>query len=305
MSITHIDIPHDVSDFLRSHFASCNRQVAVDLSRFPAIHEESLDMNFISYFSRNQTPVTLPSNWIVRIDAHFIGGGRHFGTWEVADIGLMMVFRHRGKVVKSKIALLQSKKLYANSLKYTEESDYVRRFGLGRLLVTDEEHSDLIADKLLIFEETSKYQALKKQSEQQEAMGHFERRWETKMYYLFYNPVDIPHAVRMPMTSVPNLGENIIGCRVLPKKQLDDALHSKTSGYVPSYKDIKNGVPSKLSGEEFTSGWRLENFVTDLMLECKEGLIDDSPNFESLRILMDQKRRPMSCALSITFDIQG
>lgn len=300
----NIEIPSDVSDFVRSHFANCNRQVAVDLSTFPAIYEESLDMNFISYFSRNQTPVTLPSNWIVRIDAHFIGGGRHFGTWEVADIGLMMVFRHKGKVVKSKIALLQSKKLYANTLKYTEESDYVRRFGLGRLLVSDEEHLGLIEDKLLVFKDTSKYQALKKQSEQQETMGHFERRWETKMYYLFYNPIDIPHAVKMPMTSTPEFGENIIGCRVLPKEQLDNALQKKASGYVPSYKDIKNGVPSKLSGEEFTSGWRLENFVSDLMLECKEGLVDDSPNFESLSILMNQKSRPMSCALSITFDIQ-
>jgi hypothetical protein len=73
-------------------------------------------MNPISSFVRSQGPVRLASNWIVRIDAHIIGGGRHFGTWEVADIGLMMVFRHKGKVIKSKLVLLQSKKLYASSL---------------------------------------------------------------------------------------------------------------------------------------------------------------------------------------------
>jgi len=101
-------------------------------------------MNLISSFARHQAPVRLPSDWIIRIDAHFIGGGRHFGTWEVADIGLMMVFRRKGKVVKSKLSLLQSKKLYANPLRYVEEDPYERRFGLGRLIVTDEEHAELI-----------------------------------------------------------------------------------------------------------------------------------------------------------------
>ena len=87
------EIPDDVTNHVKAIFASCNNSVAIDLSKFPAIHEESLDSNLISCFARNQQPVNLASNWVVRIDAHFIGGGRHFETWEVADIGLMMVFR--------------------------------------------------------------------------------------------------------------------------------------------------------------------------------------------------------------------
>ena len=261
-------------------------------------------MNFISYFSRHQTPVLLPCNWVIRIDAHFIGGGKHFQTWEVADIGLMIVFRRRGRVVKSKLALLQSKKLYADSLKYSEESKYYRRFGLGRLLVPDEDHLELIKNKLLVFKENSKYKAFKKESEQQNAMSHFERRWDTKMYYLFYNPAVIPHSVKMPMEENPPIPENAIGCRVIPKDQLESALNCKMSGYTPSYKDLRDGLPTELSGQDFTAGWRLENFVSDLMVECKEGLVDDSANFESLLILMNQKSLPMSCALSITFDIQ-
>ncbi len=300
----NIKIPNYVSEYIKSHFSSCNNQVTENLSTFPAIHEESLDMNFISYFSQNQTPVMLPCNWVIRIEAHFIGGGRHFVTWEVADIGLMIVFRRKGRVVKSKLALLQSKKLYANSLEYSEESKYIRRSGLGRLVVPDEDHLELIEDKLLVFKENSKYKAFKKDNEQQNAMSHFERRWNTKMYYLFYNPADIPHGVKMPMEKKPSIPENVIGCRVIPKDQLELALSSKISGYTPSYKDIRDGLPSELSGQDFTAGWRLENFVSDLMLECKEGLVDNSPNFESLLILMNQKSLPMSCALSITFDIQ-
>lgn len=298
-----IEMPEDVRSFVRTHFASCNDQLSNDLSLFPAIHEESLDMNFVSYFSRNQVPVALPSNWIVRIDAHFIGGGRHFGTWEVADIGLMMVFRHKGKVVKSKIALLQSKKLYASTLKYEEESRHARPFGLGRLLVPEDTHRELVKDKLLAFKGTSKYQAFKKGSEQQETMGHFERRWGTKMYYLFYNPNIIPFSIKMPIETVPKLGSNDVGCRVVPKDCLDSALSRKRDGYVPSYKDLKENLSGEFTKEPSRSGWRLEHFADDLMLMCKEGLVDDTPNFETMLTLMNQKSRPMSCAISITFDI--
>lgn len=300
----NIDIPDDVVNYVRTHFANCNSSLATDLSTFPAIHEESLDMNFISYFSRQQALVKLPSDWIIRIDAHFIGGGRHFGTWEVADIGLMMVFRHKGKVVRSKLSLLQSKKLYASNLKYVEESEYVRRFGLGRLIVSDDEHSELIADRVLAFTELSRYLAYKKGSDQQNAMAHFERRWGTQMYYLFYNPLDIPHAAKMPLERVPNLGDNVVGARVVQKSELDNALGAFDTRYSPSYADIRDNLPRMSLGLSGAAGWRLEDFASDLMLKCKAGLVDDSPNFESLLILMNQKQQPMSCALSITFDMQ-
>ena len=278
--------------------------LAIDLSTFPAIHEESLDMNFVSYFSRYQTPVRLPCNWIVRIDSHFIGGGRHFGTWEVADIGIMMMFRHKGKIIKSKLVFLQSKRLYPNPLKYTEESKHVRPFGLGRLLVPDEDHMRLIESKILEFKSTSRYRAFKKNDRQQTAMDHFERRWNTEMYYLFYNPVCIPLRVKMPMESTPTFESNVIGCRIVRKDRMDSALAPSKSGYSPSYKDVRDRLPSRLEGHDFTAGWRLEVFISELMLTCREGLVDDSPNFETMLTIMNQKSSPISSAISITFDIQ-
>ena len=299
-----IKIPDDVTAHVRKHFANCNEQVSEDLSRFPSIHEESLDFNFISYFSRNQLPVKLASDWIVRIDAHFIGGGRHFGTWEVADIGLMMVFRRKGQVVRSKLALLQSKKLYANTLQYREESPHLRPFGLGRLLVPDEEHSELVEDKLLVFKENSRYLAYRKDSEQQKTMGHFERRWDMELHHLFYNPVTIPHAAKMPVESVQEVGENQVGCRIVSKSRLDSALQDRNEGYSPTYSDLMGGLPDSLSGVKCKGGWRLEDFVAHLMLQCRAGLLDESPNYESMTALMTQKSRPMSAALSITFDFK-
>lgn len=51
------------------------------------------------------------------------------------------------------------------------------------------------------------------------------------------------------------------------------------------------------------AGWRFEDFAADLMLQCEEGVIDDSPNYESLNVLVNQKRSPISAAISITFDM--
>jgi hypothetical protein len=299
-----LQIPDDVIQFVREVFGNCNQLLANDLSTFPAIHEESLDMNLISYFARHQAPVRLRSNWVVRIDAHFIGGGRHFGTWEVADIGLMMVFRRRGKVFKSKICLLQSKKLYASPLAAAVESPHIRRFGLGRLLVTDEEHESIVKDKILAFDKSSRYQAFRKGSDQQQTMEHFERRWGTDMYYLFYNPVHLPFSVKMPQQEPLELTANDIGCRVVQKRQLDQVLTQRPAGYSPTFDDLERELPPEIQGVPSIGGWRLEDFAADLVLKCKAGLVDDSPNFESLVILMNQKQRPMSCALSITFDIQ-
>lgn len=296
------EIPEDVKKYVKRHFAKCNKGVAEDLSLFPAIHEESLDMNLIGYWSKFQGPVKLNSGWTVRVDAHFIGGGRHFGTWEVADLGIMLVFRRKGKVVRSKMAFLQSKKFYANSLLFKKDNPYIRRFGMGRLLVTEDEHKEIITPRILHFSEASKYNALEKDNEQQQAMKSFQERFGMKMYYLLYNPLAIPHSIKMPVETQPKLGKNKIGCRIIPKDFLDEALATYPSKHKPSFGDIKYMLSGEFLDKRHDAGWRLEYFIVDLMMACKEGIVDDSPNFDTMVRFMNDKRAPMSSSLSITFD---
>ncbi len=89
--------------------AECNRRISFQLTTFPNAHEEALDLMFLSHFASMQGAIKFGSHWTVRIDAHFIGGGRHYETWEVADIGLMAIFRRGGKIERSKLTFLQSK----------------------------------------------------------------------------------------------------------------------------------------------------------------------------------------------------
>src|SRR6266849_1848609 len=168
-------VPQAVRDFVKGHFEGCNAQLASALSNFPGIREESLDNNFIAYFSKFPGPIRFNPEWTIRFEAHFIGGGRHYLTWEVADIGLMIIFRRNGKILRSKMAFLQSKKLYADLVKPTQE-DPLQRRGMGRLLETQQEHLEIVRPKTLRFEEKSKYKAFKKDDEQQHAMSKFQER---------------------------------------------------------------------------------------------------------------------------------
>jgi hypothetical protein len=72
-------------------------------------------------------PRTLTSGWTVRIATHYLGGGRHYGEWngwerrwEVADIGVLVMFREAGKLRRTKVALLQSKRLYPDEQEFEE-----------------------------------------------------------------------------------------------------------------------------------------------------------------------------------------
>jgi hypothetical protein len=295
------EIPQPIKDWIKEQFSSCNNQLAYDLSLFPGIREEALDNNFISYFSKLPGPFLFNSNWTIRIDAHFIGGGKHYYNWEVADIGLMIIFRQNGKIIRSKMVFLQSKKLYASTIDKIDEDPY-NRLGMGRLLVNESEHKEITRQRLAKFEEKSKYKAFRKDSAQQRAMSSFERRFGINMYYLFYNPMILPHAIESPLRNRPVIDENKIGCRVIKKNYLDEALSIHNSNYIPSYGDLKYMLQGDHFNDMHVAGWRLEYFVTDLMLECKEGLIDNSPNFDSVHELLSSKSSPIAASLAITVD---
>ena len=297
-----IQVPEDVMNYLQTRIAECNFNVSYNLSAFPFTHEESLDHKLIGEFI-GQGPRKFGSGWTVRFDAHYIGGGRHYRTFEVADLGLMVIFRRKSKIIRSKLAFIQSKKLYASTVKFKEFDPYHRQ-GMGRLLVTDEEHQEIVEPKTLKYTDASKYKALKTGSEQEDVMRHFSDKFDVKLYYLFYNPCLIPWEIKSPVEALPKIERNDVGCRMIPKPELDKALKLFDKDHSPSLGDIKYQLNVMDFTDEHDAGWRLEYFINDLLIGCKEGLIDDSPNFETMVNLLRQKSSPISSALSITFDIE-
>jgi hypothetical protein len=294
-----INVPTDVVDHVRQHFGACNSKLAFSLYASPGTDERTLNDLFISYFAPFQAPLKLASNWMVSINLWSMGGGHHWGAFEVADIAVVMQFRRKGALIRSKLAFLQCKKLWPNAVKANDTDG--PRGGLGAVMLSDDEYSELVKPRALSFEETSRYGSYKKDSKQQDLMRHFEGRWGMQMHYLFYNPLQIPHRIRIPLERVPEATVNQVGCRVVRKDQLDATLVGFASGYSPSYGDLLHGLSKDDLGVARSAGWRLEDFA-ELMLQCKEGLKDDSPNYESLEVLAQQKQRPVATVVSFTFD---
>ncbi len=73
-----INLPNDVVDFLRRVFLKANLRVTRKMSRMPSIHEPALDFSLIEALSRYAAPIRFGSGWLVKLDTHYLGGGRHF-----------------------------------------------------------------------------------------------------------------------------------------------------------------------------------------------------------------------------------
>lgn len=85
-----IRIPPDVLEILARLFRNGNAEISELLSRQPMIREDSLDQAFVSYLDRQSPEVAPHSGWVVDCETHFLGNGRHFGVWEIADIGVVL-----------------------------------------------------------------------------------------------------------------------------------------------------------------------------------------------------------------------
>lgn len=299
-----LTLPEDVKLSLSRIFSDCNFVLARQISIFPNTHEETLDQLLVTHLAQMQGPIKFGSGWVMRLDTHFIGGGRHYRNWEVADIGLMVVFRRKGRVVRSKLVFLQSKRLYADTQRF-EGVDPYHRIGMGRLLVTDEEHQELIEKKTIKFSENCKYKALQSKDDQSDAIEGFAQEHGVDIFYLFYNPALMPWSTVSPVEQSPVIEKNLVGCRVVPQKILSLKLAGEAKSYSPSYQDVLDLSTEKMEGADVSAGWRWEYFVNDLFIACKKGKINDSPNFKVLTNLMSQKSSPISSAISISFDLDA
>ncbi len=177
-----VNLPTEVVDYVRSIFAGCNDRVSEKLSRMPTTHETSLDLSLIEAVSLFATPQRVGSNWVVRLDTHYLGGGRHFGEWEIADIGFIIVFRRRGIVHLRKVAVLQSKRLYPNEQAPEEDTPLDYMIGFGRLMQGDESDFAAMEERAFHFAEPSVYRQLKVDDRQYRAIRDYEAKYSIPVH---------------------------------------------------------------------------------------------------------------------------
>jgi hypothetical protein len=305
-----IPIPTDVRTWLRTVFAGCNERVSGTITQVPTIHEVPLDMTFIQHFLSVSVPHRFPSGWTVEINTHYLGGGRHCGEWgdfprrwEIADIGILVIYRQGGKVLRSKVALLQSKRLYPNEQHFDEDVPIDYEVGFARLFQSDDDWTAVTRPRSFGFTNESRYQALLTGVHQYNAITSYENQHNIPIYYLLYNPMQIPSSAVVPL-----IGEHPIaaicdvGCRVVPARQLRTALAGQPGGHSPTYGELQQNLGDPFLPSVHSAGWRLEHFVIDLLLECETGYIAESRHDGGLNYIFNRRTGPISAALAVTLD---
>lgn len=296
-------IPNDVRDYIRSVFRACNARTANALMSMPNTHEEILDTAFVAQAAEFSAPIRFPSEWIVRIDTHFLGGRRHFLNWEIADIGVLIVFRRGGKIVRSKVALLQSKRLYASEQEYDENERADYEIGFARLFRGNARFESITAPRLFSFGENSKYKALKVGDNQYRIVQEYEDQYGIPVYYMLYHPGRVPFETEIPRIGVaPVMQIPEVGARILPGQDLRNALAQKPEGYSPMYYDLKNIRPQPELPMATSPGWRVEEFIADLAIECKVGYLAEKESDEGLSRIFNRRAGPIAAAIAVTFD---
>jgi hypothetical protein len=289
--------PAAVSDYVRTIFAEANRRICQRIARVPSTAEDALDQALIDVLADYEAPSVVAPGWAVRIDVHFLGGRRHFYSWEIADIGVLILAKRKTQVEAKKVALLQSKRLYPDGGPVTEEdpSDYA--MGFGRLLPDEPSAPSLALRHTFKFTKDSRYRALNAGGGQVELIKQYEEERKLPVHYLLYNPASIPATYEYPMVVKPAMGAcGNGGCRVIPSAAIRGALDGKTKSYRPAFRDFREATP----GHEH--GWPLEYFMADLVMTCKEGRLFESLKNEDIYTLFNRRSGPMSAAIAVTIE---
>lgn len=179
--------------------------------------------------------------------------------------------------------------------------DYGRDF--SRLWESDESFLRVTTPRDFHFQQRARYKALVIGANQWRSIQEYEAKYKIPVHYLLYHPLRIPSAQTLPLTTrAKRPGKCVVGCRVVPARDLRKALASRENGYSPNYGDLRFllGTPFDASANE--AGWRLEHFVADLLLTCKEGYIATGPADEGVNRVFTERGAPISAPIALTID---
>jgi hypothetical protein len=299
-----LNIPVEVMEWFRDVFAAANRRLSEKILNVPAIPEPHLDTTLVEHLSGYAAPRRFAFDWVIRFDTHYIGGLRHFyKRWEIADIGVLIFFQQRSRLVRRKVALLQSKRLYPSSseVEILERYDYM--IGMARLGERDAHAPSMLTRRRFDFDESCRYGALISADEQHHAIADHVVRYGIPVYYLFYNPPVAPLTIELPLVAnAMQEDDPPLGVRVIPCAPVFAVLDAGGGGYKPSLGDTRDLLSGHPHGAD-PYGWRLEHFMADLLLGCREGRQFGDADREALDALFYRRSGPIAATIAITIEV--
>jgi hypothetical protein len=225
---------------------------------------------------------------------------RHYYGWEIGDIGVLVFAKRAGELLASKVAVLQSKRLYPDKGSVIQRTPEDFQIGFGTLLPTGGREAPLILQHSFPFTPGSRYKALHVDDRQYKAIRDYETTYRIPVHYLFYNPWLVPVTYTFPVSGDRRLGRmGNGGARVAPARSLRNVLSGSPEGYSPSFEDLNHVVSVK---SQHTSGWRLEHFVAELLLKCQQGRVFESIQEADIDALFNRRSGPIAAAISVTIE---
>lgn len=240
------EIPDDVVAWFRNIFAIANRKVCERLVNLPNVRETSLDDGLIEALIPDSAPTLLPSGAIVRMDTHNIGGLRRLGgvywdlgpafprRWETADIAVLVFIYRRDKLLAKKIGLLQSKRLFPENGDVQDGDEIGFLYGMNAFLRRERTQAAAALHRTFAFDLSCAYSAITAGSEQIQSIDRLNREFGKAVYYLLYNPHQIPFVVSYPLRERIRIEQIVIGCRVVDADDVHSALGGLATGRSPT-----------------------------------------------------------------------
>lgn len=284
-------IPKDAVDWVRSVFAEANRQSTQRLINLPNIRETSLDDGLVEAITVNSAPRLLASGAGVELHVHNIGGLRRIGQWETADIAVL-VFVYRGSnLVVQKIGLLQSKRLYPSNGDVDDNDPVGFRYGLNGMFHRDGKSPLSKLRRKFEFNDASVYGQIKAGTEQLDTIDDFNKRFGEAIYYLLYNPPDLPSTVHYPLTEARRVFAPPLGCRVVRARDVHRIVRGMQAGQSPTVGQLQTSPK--------VANWQLEAWVADELLKCRVGQQFDESKDEMIGQMIERRSGPIGAAIAV------
>jgi hypothetical protein len=292
-----IPLSTDVRAYIYSTFDQVNERVTRKIDRMPTVHEENLDFAFVEAVAEAQGPHLSPCGTVVDIDVHFVGGGVHWERWEIADIGFIVTFRRAGTLLRTKVVLLQSKRLYPRESEFSEDQGMTRYGGFGSLMKASLPAT--LGSRTFRFDDTCRYKALQVGDNQWQSILSYEGEYGLPVHYMLYHPREIPAAVNIPVIIPvePPPGPARLGARVISAASVRSRTSEFPRNYAPAYSDLTDELDEV--------GLRLPDFVVDRVLACHEGYVvdDEGVENEGLQRVFNQRSAPIAAAVRIDINL--
>lgn len=298
------DIPEVVIDYVRDVFAAANDKVSRTMDAHPSMHEESLDHTLIMELSAAPPAFFANERIGVAIDSHWLGGRWMWHRWEIADIAFFIILRRSGHLQMRKVALLQTKRLYSREIAVAqlERADF--EIGIGRIADRTDPLRPISTRRRFSFDGDCVYGAMHGSDHQIEAIDQYFDDRGIPVYYGLYNPTSLPISTEYPaLAGTAPATVNAVGCRVLPSKVVHAAVAGLPDGRAPTADSLLVNPPIDPADVNSSRGWRLERFMADEVLRCREGRLFEDATDENLRSLLYARSAPIQSAITITIDL--